>query len=348
MNTHRPDTNTQRIHERSKTLSRQAWAEAAAWVVKLQRPRRDAALEAGWRAWLAEHPDHAFAWEIASDTWTTSHDISPNLALPAVQMRRGRVTPKAFAWTLTSVGACVVLLAAVFAFRLFSGTSFATDTGEQRTLSLRDGTRVQLNTDTKIRLEYDERVRRVALVSGEAFFSVVHERRPFVVMAGDRKIIAVGTSFMVRKDEKTDSPITVTLIEGRVAVADAKAADLLPPDKPPGVTMLKSGERLNVKTNGQSTVDLPSMDRATGWMRGQVIFDRTTLVEAAAELNRYGAPYRLYVAPSAAQIRVGGSFRVGDSESFARAVAATYNLSLIRRGDQLILGRPEKLLLRGL
>src|ERR1700730_1207391 len=129
MNTQRSGMNTQRICDRGKTLSRQAWAEAAAWVVKLQGQRRDAGLEAGWRAWLAEHPDHAFAWEIASDTWTTSHDISPNLALPPVQVRRGRSAPKAFAWTLTSVGACVVLLAVVFALRLFSGPSIATEAG---------------------------------------------------------------------------------------------------------------------------------------------------------------------------------------------------------------------------
>ena len=96
----------------------------------------------------------------------------------------------------------------------------------------------------------------------------------------------------------------------------------------------------------ETQLDLPSMDRATGWMRGQVIFDHTTLSEAVAELNRYGSPLRLLVEPSAAQIKVGGSFRIGDSESFARAVAETYNLSLTRRGNQLILRRPDSSLLR--
>ena len=112
------------------------------------------------------------------------------------------------------------------------------------------------------------------------------------------------------------------------------------------MTILKSGERLRMRTDGQTQVDLPPMDRATGWMRGQVIFDHTTLGEAVAELNRYGSPLRLFVTPSAAQIKVGGSFRIGDSESFARAVAETYNLSLTRRGNQLILRRPESSLLR--
>jgi len=325
--------------ELRETGSKRAWAEAAAWVVKLQDPRRDAALEAGWRTWIAEDPDHAFAWEIASDTWNTSHDIPPKLALPPVRVQREGFAVNALGWKCAFVAACVILLSVGLAWRLLSGPSVTTEVGEQRTVNLRDGTRMQLNTDTRIRLEYDEQVRRVVLSSGEAFFAVAHERRPFVVMAGDRKVIAVGTSFVVRKDERPDAPLTVTLIEGRVAVAKADAADVLPA-QPIGVTILKSGERLRVRSNGQTTLDIPSIDRATGWMRGQLIFDRTTLAEAASELNRYSAPVHLSVKPSAAQIAVGGSFRVGDSESFARAVAESYNLSLVRRGDELILERP--------
>ena len=330
--------------DRSGTVSKRAWAEAAAWVVKLHGPLRDEALEAGWKSWLEEHPDNAFAWEIASETWTTSHGIEPKLALPPLATRAER-TPRR--WMLaTAGGACVAALIAVFALRWYSVPSVATEVGEQRTVNLGDGTRVQLNTDTKLQVEFDDRVRRVVLRSGEAFFAVAHEHRPFVVMAGNRKVIAIGTSFVVRKIEQTDSPLTVTLIEGRVAVAKAEAADILPPDKPAGVTILESGERLRLKTDGRTQVDLPSMDRATGWMRGQVIFDHTTLSEAVAELNRYGSPLRLFVAPSAAQIKVGGSFRIGDSESFARAVAETYNLSLTRHGNQLILRRLEGSLLR--
>lgn len=276
------------VDEQSRTVSKRAWAEAAACVVKLHGPGRDAALEAGWKAWLEEHPDNAFAWEMASETWTTSHDIAPKLALPPPAARPQRT------WMLASVdGLCVAALLAVFALRWFSVPSVATEVGEQRTVNLHDGTRVQLNTDTKLQVEFDDRVRRVVLRSGEAFFAVAHERRPFVVMADNRKAIAIGTSFALQKEEQTDSPLTVTLIEGRAAVAKAEAADVLPPDKPAGATILKSGERLRLKTDGETQVDLPAMDRATGWIRGQVIFDQTTLSEAVAELNCYGSPLRL-------------------------------------------------------
>lgn len=332
------------VHDRSDEASKRAWAEAAAWVVKLHGPGRDAALEAGWKAWLEENPDHAFAWEIASETWTTSHDVAPKLALPPPTARTKR-TPRT--WTLAVIGsACLAVLLAAFALHWLSGPSVATEVGEQRSVNLSDGTRIQLNTETDLKVDFDDRVRRVVLRSGEAYFAVAHERRPFVVMAGNRKVIAIGTSFVVRKSEQIDSPLTVTLIEGRVAVAKEGAADTLPPDKLAGVTILKSGERLRLKSDGQTQVDLPSMERATGWMRGQVIFDHTTLSEAVAELNRYGPQLRLFVAPSAAQIKVGGSFRIGDSESFARAVAETYNLSLTRRRNQLILRRLDSSQLR--
>jgi len=253
------------VDDRSGTVSKRAWAEAAAWVVKLHGPQRDAALEAGWKAWLEENPDHAFAWEIASETWTTSHDIAPKLALPPPAAHTAR-TPRR--WALAGIGgACVVALLAVFALRWFSVPSVVTEVGEQRTVNLHDGTRVQLNTDTKLQVEFDDRVRRVVLRSGEAFFAVAHERRPFVVMAGDRKVIAIGTSFVVRKGEQADSPLTVTLIEGRVAVAKAEAADVLPPDKPSGMTILKSGERLRLKSDGQTQVDLPWLDAWPGHLR---------------------------------------------------------------------------------
>ena len=91
-----------------------------------------------------------------------------------------------------------------------------TELGEQRNLTLSDGTRVALNTATKIRVRYDNAARRVELERGEALFEVAKvPARPFVVIAGGRRVTAVGTSFVVRRDNEE---VAVTLLEGKVTV----------------------------------------------------------------------------------------------------------------------------------
>jgi transmembrane sensor len=204
-------------------------------------------------------------------------------------------------------------------------------------LNLDDGTRVELNTDTQLLVKYDHHTRTVVLKSGEAYFQVAHEHRPFMVFAGERKILALGTAFTVRRDGSSDEALTVTLIEGRVVVAPVNADPGLVPAPSPTVTLLNAGQRLRTRAHAKPTVDTPSIEKATGWMRGQLIFDHTPLREAAAEFSRYNKIKITVASPEAAEIPIGGIFRIGDSRSFARAVAASYDLQVTVNGDELVL-----------
>jgi transmembrane sensor len=186
-------------------------------------------------------------------------------------------------------------------------------------------------------VKYDAQTRTVILESGEAYFQVARERRPFVVVAGERKILALGTAFTVRRDETADDPVTVTLIEGRVSVAPVDAMSSSSTTTSSEVKVLNPGERLRVRRHDAPKLDAPSMDKATGWMRGQLIFDHTPLREAVAEFNRYSSLKIKVATAQAAAIPVGGIFRIGDSKSFARAVAETYNLRLTLRDSALVL-----------
>jgi transmembrane sensor len=319
-------------------VSKRACIEAATWAVKLHGPERDSAMESGWRDWLAEHPDHPIAWENASDAWNMTHELPVEVVLPAVRLRRDILSRSGWARALVTVGACAAVAAVALVWHLFVDRSeVATGVGEQRAINLPDGTRIEINTNSRLSPQFDPQERRVVLESGEAHFSVAHEKRPFVVVAGAHKVIALGTSFMVRRGDLTDDTLTVTLIDGRVAVAPVTATDILPAEPLPQVTVLSAGQRLRMHRTAPPVVDTPPMERATGWMRGQVIFDHTALADAAAEMNRYSS-LRIAIAPSAAGFRVGGSFQVGDSEAFARAAADSYNLTLRRQGDQILLG----------
>jgi transmembrane sensor len=317
------------------SVSGTALAEAAVWIARLHSPGRTEATESGWRKWFGAHPDHKTAWELVSDKWNKSHDVPVGLVHPAVHVRR-RTSRFRFRWTPVALAAAASV---VMGWTVFFGRGeVTTAVGEQRTLNLQDGTRIELNTATRLVVKYDAKTRVVELKSGEAYFSVAHEPRPFVVMAGNRKVIAVGTSFTVRRDHSTDDDsVTVTLIEGKVAVAPISVANILSAVPIPEVTVLSAGERAHVRLRAPITVDTPPIDRVTGWMRGQLIFDHTPLAEAVAELNRYGTTRLSVASPETGRIPVSGTFRVSDSASFARAAAQTYNLKLLKHDDDLVL-----------
>jgi transmembrane sensor len=235
--------------------------------------------------------------------------------------------------------ACLVIFAVSYGvFRRVSGIS--TEIGEQRTVVLVDGTALQLNTNSRVLVRYDNHRRQVILKSGEAYFNVAKpEARPFIVVAGDRKVIARGTSFLVRREESVDIPLTVTLIEGRVAVAPAGSADVLPPKSTADVTVMTPGERARFRRAGPPAMDTPTLQTVMSWRSGQLFFKGMPLRAAVAEINRYSQMQIAIAFPAeaAAKISVDGSFRAGDSSSFARAVADSNHLRLVEHDNELVL-----------
>lgn len=324
----------------SPSLPQAMLAEASAWIARLHGPERTEATVAGWRDWFGAHPDHKLAWEAVSDKWNKSHEIPVGL-VNALALVRGPSHWTRFKPVITALAAAASVALACVALYLGKGV-VTTAPGEQKTLNLPDGTRIELNTATRLVLKYDSVARVVELKAGEAYFSVAHERRPFVVRAGDHKVIAVGTSFTVRRDPSADDAVTVTLIEGKVALVPLSAENILPTMPLPDVTMLSAGERAKVHQNGSATVDSPPIDRITAWMGGQLVFDHTPLAEAIAELNRYGTIQLSVANPATGQIKVSGTFRIGDSVSFAHAAAETYNLDLVTKGDGELVLAPEQ------
>lgn len=319
-------------------------AQAAVWVTDLHGPERSAELEADVRRWLAEDPRHAQAFELATEAWQCSGNLPAQLpSLPrsagsgAVSLH-GHHTSRANRFAVVGAAALTLLLAT--AFYLLKDPSLSTRYAEQKTVTLADGTEVTLNANSRLLVEYTERVRRVSLVRGEALFSVTkHQSRPFVVIIGERKVIALGTSFDVRREEAGQPSFTVTLIEGSVAIKPLAAPDLLPVEPIDGI-LLNPGQRLRVATNTPDTVDAPPIDKVTAWRRGQLIFEDTSLRDAAREFNRYGKRRLTVDASVSESLRVGGVFRMGDPESFARAMANAYQLRITESANEIKLTAP--------
>lgn len=325
-----------RIAQLNKKASRRFRAQAALWVTELHGPGRNTALDARVRRWIAQDPRHAAAFELATEAWQRSGNLPwciPQAASPLMQSRK-----RLRAYGRTAAGMAILCISFICAVYFLRDETLATGPGEQRSVELNDGTQVLLNANSHVVVQYDDRVRKVRLVSGEALFNVVkHQPRPFIVVVGDRKVIAMGTSFMVRREEPQGAAFAVTLVEGRVAIEPVSWPDVLPSRSAAGLKLLSPGQRLRFTGEALEEVDSPSIKKVTAWQRGQLIFDDTSLSEAAAEFNRYSSDRITIDGPALGRLRVGGVFRIGDPTSFVHAIANAYHLQIVNRSNVIAL-----------
>jgi transmembrane sensor len=329
-------------------------AEASVWIAKLHGDARGREIDNGLRRWLQEDPENARAFELATDVWEEAENLRRFVPFRPV----ARVAPRS-SWPLVTAAAFGMMLVVV-GLMLFQYTGvIATGVGEQRQVVLEDGTRVFLNTDTRIAVKYDKQTRWVELRRGEALFNVAKRSAwPFIVVAGDRQVKALGTSFVVRREAER---VAVTLVEGSVLVSPVLSAinNLAPPridapgaiEQTPAVPQstqggsgeftLTPGQRLTFNAGAATQLDTPSVDKTTAWRRGQVILDDTPLQAAAAEMNRYNESKLVVQDPETAALPINGLFQAGDSSHFANAVAQQYGLTVIERGNEIVLsGKP--------
>jgi transmembrane sensor len=201
---------------------------------------------------------------------------------------------------------------------------FQTTVGEQRSVMLADGSRVTLNTASKIevRLQADHRV--VQLLQGEALFEVAHDaQRPFEVHAGNVVVRAVGTQFDIdRRAMRT----AVTVVEGRVAMI---AADSYTGNLP----VLSAGDRVVVDSAGPGALEHDvNLAEATAWTQHQLVFHHRPLGEVADEFNRYNVGRIEIRSPSLREQEVTGTFRSNDVASFVAVLAGIPGVQVVDGG----------------
>jgi len=318
-------------------------AEASAWLTRLQDSARLLETEAAFKEWLDTSPRHARAFARVNDVWElipgamayaqrpqTDRHQRPHVSRR--QRARTRFAPWGFATAITALLLVVVGIVRT-QLPVPAGHAYQTAIGEQRTVVLADDTRVTLNTDTRIVVEYRESERHVLLERGEALFHVAHNpKRPFIVRTGDEQIVDLGTVFDVRHSSQ---PIVVTLLEGMVWVGNQAASS----GQPAPTTVLVPGQRLTIYGDGARLLDRPDVQEAVAWQHGQVSFNDTSLAEAVAELNRYSDVHIRIDDPVLAALRVSGVFAVRNPAQFASAVASLHNLRVMHEGSVIVLKR---------
>ena len=310
-----------------RVVQRAARAEAAAWIVRLHGPHRCAELEAAFRDWLQAHPENGKQFERVTEVW----DAGSSVPVPGVpRMTRWKEEPRRRQWSLAAALLLLLCgLAGWITWRAWVDPSYTTGVGEQRVVRLDDGTRLSLNSGTRVVITYSDTERRVELVRGEAFFEVAHNAaRPFIVTAGDQQVVAIGTTFVVRYEAARTA---ITLLEGSVKVSPA--TDM-------GLT-LAPGERVTFAAGGSRRLDEPKIEAVTAWRRGEVMLDSTQLEEAVAELNRYDKNTLIIDDPQIATLSISGIYHAGDSRGFAHTIAKLYGLEIIEQSNRIHLRAAE-------
>ncbi len=305
------------------TLSDQTKAEAAAWLSRLHMDSRDALDEAAFKVWLSERPENAQAFEAVTNTWDLTEGFR---AADYPSPMRAPVRRRA---VLAGLGTLVAAGATFGIWQTAYAGVYETDVGEQKHVSLSDGTQVFLDTNTRIRESYSSDLRRLDLERGRINVRVKPElKRPFVVQAGDQRILAPGTSFDVRRDADM---LSMVLLQGE--------ATILPSGQTQNRRLrLAAGQRLVLSDHRNAQLDKPNLVPLTAWQTGQAIFDNDTLRDAAAEMNRYTTE-QIAIDPAVASLRMSGVYRVGDNEAFARSVSRLLPVAIEHYPDRIELVR---------
>jgi transmembrane sensor len=346
-------------------VTREIAAEAAVWIARLHGPSRSVRMERECRAWQARSAAHRLAFERGTDIWMDAAGVDPAAVARAAATSRaegrggggqganpttagtsGWGWPRSWALALT-VTATLLVVGVLVGQPWRDIDTYYTGIGEQRLVVLGDGTRLSLNTSTRVKVELGQTQRRVRVEGGEAFFEVAKDAsRPFVVQAAGTEVIATGTAFVVRLTPPgagASEVLDVTLVEGQVVVREAERHTKTPEIVPPIVMAV--GERLRVRSDqgkgGSATAaaaqpqrDRPRMDQVLAWKRGEAVFDNTSLPDALSEMNRYSST-PIVADAALAPLRISGLYKTGDNASFAHAVAALHGLVVRAHADRL-------------
>jgi transmembrane sensor len=328
--------------------------QASAWCLRLSEGEMSASEQQAFEAWMASDPANPAAFDDAVRIWRSLDQASltpglVNLRLQALESfrraSRSRWTPPTGRWpTWASMAAAVALVVVLAggAWLVNLPTVYSTGVGERRVVALSDGSKLSLDGVTRVEARFKRDRRDLRLVQGRAKFSVARDPgRPFSVAAADKLVIATGTEFSV---ETLADTVRVVLYEGRVTVRTG--ASLLKPGR--AVTTgaaaehadrgLTPGRELITRISAESAkLEAADLGRSSAWEAGQIVFVDEPLSTAVERVNRYAERPLAVGDAGAAQIRVNGVYRAGDTRAFVEGVTGVLPIAEREEGGRTVL-----------
>ena len=332
--------------------------QAREWLLRLDGDTALTTQElAALRKWTGQSPAHRQELLRIARFWSDANvlaHLSVPLPKPRVKGLSALVDARRFALVGTVFLLAVALSLGSWLFHeRVTGTNglYATAVGEQQIRTLADGSIIQLNTGSQVRVDYDRNYRAVYLLRGEAHFTVAHDPAyPFEVYVGVDVIRAVGTAFSVylKGDE-----VRVTVSEGRVALAsiehDAPVSNSSPSARTEAgaASRNSSAQFLGSLNSGQSAtlnravtevrnLDKTSLERETAWREGLLVFAGAPLSEVIEQVSRY-TPINIEIADAKLRsLPVGGRFKVDDLPAVLDVLESSFNIRVVRPDPQHI------------
>ena len=320
---------------------------ASQWIAKIDRGLTDRE-ESGFKAWLFESDENYSTFMAMAKVWdrmdslASLADICPESARTTNQLRR-------YALPIAATVALAAMLAAWGLVELRNGDLpanlvaqqtdiYETGIGGRSTFDLSDGTRIVLNTNSRVRIHYTNSNRFLDLERGEMHVKVAHDpSRPLSVMVGDRVVQAVGTEFNVEITD--DKRIELVVTEGVVliGVLDEAVANSMP-DQPVILTqssaVVAAGQEVVIEANqdsadGIAPKPLNSDDIAVklSWREGNLIFRGESLEEAISEVGRYTEVKFIFLDEMSKKKSVSGFYRAGDVDALLASLRQNFNIS---------------------
>ncbi|MBV4496462.1 FecR family protein [Pseudomonas sp. SWRI12] len=289
---------------------------AAHWFVRLQAPAMSIEERQAFNAWLDEHPNHRDEIQLLQGIWSAT-DLLPKERLqalcepPAERPKRRPLLRYAVAAGLFAVALGLGLFSGLSSSTDYSG-EYATAFGERRHIALPDGSVIDLNSRSRVRIEFAHRQRRVELAEGEALFTVEHDAgRPFTVETGNGQVTVTGTRFDVRRDADRTR---IAVAQGSVKVQGRAA----PPAR---FVSLTAGLGTQIDAQGQvATPYAVNAEALTAWRSGKLVFDNAPLKDVVEEVSRYRTQPLRVGSAAVGNLRLTSVFRADDPEALLKAL----------------------------
>ncbi len=270
--------------------------------------------------WLQASAEHRQAYEKVRTAWALAGALKPTPGTHQAHPPQETLpeSSRATSFRKAALAAGIVVLSIAIGIPLvrsgyqwWNGTpiELATLKGQPQTFALDDGTTVTLDADSQLTANIGAHHRHVSLSRGEALFNVKHDgARPFEVVTGAGRVQDLGTRFDI---EALEDSTHVSVIEGRVAVLTARGQALLVAGQMSGYD--NAGDLLPVK---------PFKEDATPWSRGQRHFDHERLGDVLDRVARYHAVKFVFTDNHLRELRISGTFKLGDLPLILRTLAA--------------------------
>lgn len=329
--------------------------ESAAWFVEFSEG--DVSLESreAFALWLKASPEHVRAYLQVSATFNdlgrlgrrqtedrqalieralsesnvVSLSGSGAAGFEAQSVNAGVVARKRFRWSRmgwATAAAVAASLVVGFWLTLHSG-SYATGIGEQRMVTLADGSIIELNAESRVRVHLTGRQRNVDLLEGQAIFHVAKDKaRPFIVRSDIARVEAVGTQFDVNR---LITNTVVTVLEGRVSVTSDK--DGLQP------MYVSAGEQVIYSDHAAFKLPHPDLAATTAWREHKLAFASSPLNQVVTEYNRYHEKRLVIADPAVGSIQINAVLSASDAHSLIAFLRAQPNIEVDEKDREILL-----------